>query len=106
MRLVNLQSAGGIASTDRLGTRMLERVLFRFRRVPESGVVHGRDGEVLRDTLDPGRETVHGRSVGFGEGDLGRHQLSIGKKGKGGTYLDHRVVRDRTGSVGEWRNVA
>lgn len=70
MRLVDLQAAGGIASTDGLGSRMLERVLFRFRRVPEPGIVHGRDGEVLRDALDPGRETVDGRSVGFGEGDL------------------------------------
>ena len=46
---------------------VLERVLFGLGRVPESCVVDRGDGEILSDTLDPGRKTVDGGSVGLGE---------------------------------------
>ena len=69
MRLVNLQPS---LRRDLDWTRplVLERVPLLLGRVPEPSVVNGRDIEVLSDPLDPGRETVDGRPVRFGERDL------------------------------------
>ena len=71
MGFVNLQPA---IRGDLYGTRtlVLERVPLLLRRVPEPGIVHGGNVEVLSDPLDPGRETVDGRSVRFGKRDLRR----------------------------------
>lgn len=49
----------GFVQADRLGlwwSRILELVLLWW--VPEDGIVDGANGEVLDDSLDPGRETV------------------------------------------------
>jgi hypothetical protein len=70
MCLVDLETARGILAANGCRSRMLELVLFRRRRVPEPGIVYGRDGQVLGDSGDPRRKTVDGGSVGFGERDL------------------------------------
>jgi hypothetical protein len=66
MSLVDLQSTfrGDLNRTRAL---VFEPVLLGFGRVPEPSVVDGGDGEVLSDTLDPGRQTVDGRPVRLGE---------------------------------------
>ena len=62
--LVDAQAAG------LLGPRMLERVPVCRGRVPEPGVVGGRDGDLLRDVLDPGWYPVDPFCCGEFEGDL------------------------------------
>jgi hypothetical protein len=70
MCLVDLETASRVFAADGCRSRMLELVLFRRRRVPEPGVVYGRDGQVLGDSGDPRRKPIDGGSVGFGERDL------------------------------------
>jgi hypothetical protein len=71
MRFVNLQPSSLIPPTDRRRPGILEDVLLLLWRVPEPRIVNRRDGKVLGDTGDPGWKAVDGRSVWFGEFDLG-----------------------------------
>jgi hypothetical protein len=50
---------------------VLERVTPARRRVPETRLVHRRDGEVLGDALDPGGDALD-PDVLMDEGDLGK----------------------------------
>ena len=97
MSFVNLQSTFR-GDLNRTRTLVLERVLLGFRRIPESCVVDGGNGEVLSDTLDPRRKTIDGRSVGLGERDLetrreeGSPNVSRGLNSKSLTGKERRTL--------------